>query len=118
MESAEEELTKCVDYATLDQVKTSGRSIQIIESQVNQEKRSDMLTWLSPLSFDPRHDELLAQIKDQPNAGKWLLDSNTFRRWKETERSSLWYTGKREFKLIIVRIDYVTTSDIDIADIR
>ncbi|GAW23964.1 hypothetical protein ANO14919_135430 [Xylariales sp. No.14919] len=94
MESAEDELNKCVDYATLDQVKSSGGSIRIIEDHVNQEKRDEMLHWLSPLSFDPRHQELLEQISDRPKAGKWVLDSDSFRNWMKTENSRLWYTGK------------------------
>lgn len=96
MSAAKEHLFRCIDFATYAEMKRAGHNIEAIEKRGNQEDRNDILDWLSPLDFETRHTELLNQVKGRPNAGRWLLDSESFQEWKNTSCSKLWYTGKRE----------------------
>ena len=54
----------------------------------------DLLDWLSPLeSFSKQNDAL---SRRQIGTGRWLLESNEFRRWLDTPGQVLWCPGMRE----------------------
>ncbi|KAL7628729.1 hypothetical protein AAE478_000244 [Parahypoxylon ruwenzoriense] len=94
MESSVQDLSRCINFATFSEMQRLGQPIRGIGKHVDRTHRDQLLAWLSPLNFDPRHEELLSQVKGRPNAGRWLLDSKAFRDWKEAKGSRIWYTGK------------------------
>ncbi|KAK8158611.1 hypothetical protein BKA80DRAFT_311528 [Phyllosticta citrichinensis] len=55
--------------------------------------RNDILNWLSRLNFDQDHQRHQGRIHGSHVAGRWLLESDTFTRWRDGNTHRLWYTG-------------------------
>ena len=56
-----------------------------------------ILAWLSNLDFDEKQRDILS--KRHPGTGRWLLDSDTFKAWRnghDESPSTLWCPGIRE----------------------
>lgn len=73
-------------------------SITTTLSQVDQvrrvqqsDKNNDVLAWLTPLEFGPRHSDIL-RIR-QENTCQWFLDSKEYRTWLETKNQTLFCPG-------------------------
>ena len=63
----------------------------------NVEQNQKILTWLSKLDFDEKQRDILS--KRHPGTGGWLLDSDTFKAWRnghDESPSTLWCPGIRE----------------------
>ena len=63
----------------------------------NAEQNQAILTWLSTLNFDEKQRDMLS--KRHPGTGRWLLDSDTFKAWRDghdKSSSTLWCPGIRE----------------------
>ena len=63
----------------------------------NVEQNQKILTWLSNLNFDEKQRDILS--KRHPGTGRWLLDSDTFKAWRnghDRSPSTLWCPGIRE----------------------
>jgi len=72
----------------------------------SRDERSAILNWLSPLTFRQIHEDIAKNAVHQDQSaesrrrgdfsGKWLLESETFDRWRSREIRRLWYHGMRE----------------------
>lgn len=77
----------------------------------NSKYRTQILNWLSPLTFLQTHERISndAKLKDQSeeagernySAGQWLLETDVFDKWRGQEQRMLWYYGMR--KLIFLQ---------------
>ncbi|KAF2242113.1 hypothetical protein BU26DRAFT_378226, partial [Trematosphaeria pertusa] len=56
-----------------------------------EEERRMILSWLSPLSYEARQQQLLD--RHQAGTGSWLLEHEKFQRWRTTKGSVLWCSG-------------------------
>ncbi|RYN98862.1 hypothetical protein AA0119_g6721 [Alternaria tenuissima] len=73
-------------------------------------ERAAVLNWLSPLRSAEIHNKIRQQVPnfraDRPNpsgdwTGKWLIESDVFRDWKERKTPRLWYRGMRKLSVIV-----------------
>ena len=63
----------------------------------NAEKNQAILRWLSNLNFEEKQRDILS--KRHPGTGRWLLDSDAFKAWRnghDESPSTLWCPGIRE----------------------
>lgn len=68
-----------------------------------QKFRTEVLNWLSPLTFRSFHEEVRNKAVHQDTtvharnsgkySGKWLLESDAFEEWRSRETRKLWYHG-------------------------
>ena len=61
------------------------------------EQNRKILTWLSNLNFEEKQRDILS--KRHPSTGRWLLDSDAFKAWRnghDESPSTLWCPGIRE----------------------
>lgn len=62
-------------------------------SHIIDQKRRDILTWLSPLDFGTVQINTLSRRKE--GTGQWLFDDPAFERWLCGEERTLWCPGIR-----------------------
>ena len=81
-----------------------GNTFNLIRSKTSDLKRNQIFDWLSPLSFKRtleriRDDAALLDssdyLKNGLYSGKWLLESETFDKWRSRDLRKLWYLGMR-----------------------
>jgi hypothetical protein len=66
------------------------------------EENLKILAWLSPLSFEEIHNDILS--KRQPGTGKWFLEMEQFKQWRDgvaPDSSVLWCRGIREYLVLL-----------------
>ncbi|KAK7532449.1 uncharacterized protein J3D65DRAFT_636864 [Phyllosticta citribraziliensis] len=90
---AEENLTKCIRALTLALVAKTHRKVSKIADQYKDHERDDILDWLSKLNFNTVHQSLQERVGESLVAGRWLLESDTFTRWRDGDINRLWCTG-------------------------
>jgi hypothetical protein len=61
------------------------------ESRHGEAERKRILSWLSPLSFEGKQRQLFE--RRQPGTGEWLVQHETFQKWKASSGSTLWCSG-------------------------
>lgn len=69
------------------------------------EENQTILAWLSRLSFEEIHADILS--KHHPGTGEWLLALEEFKQWKDdllTGSSILWCPGIREYLVTSYRL--------------
>lgn len=62
-----------------------------ITGMVNDNKSDKIFKWLA--TSDPSINHQLARKKHEPTTGAWLIDSDLFRKWADSEKSTLWLHG-------------------------
>jgi hypothetical protein len=67
--------------------------MSIIQSQLDKELRV-VLDWLSPLNFKVSQSAFLG--KRENGTGKWLLESQEYKAWRDGTGELLWCRGDRE----------------------
>ena len=71
----------------------------------NVEQYQKILTWLSDLNFDEKQRDILS--KRHPGTGRWLLDSDIFKSWRnghDESPSTLWCPGIRESTIVCLTV--------------
>lgn len=71
------------------------------------EANDKVLQWLSQLSFEEKHQDVLSKL--HPGTGKWLLDSDTFKSWRNGQFDTppnLWCPGTRMLVPLATRGPY------------
>ena len=71
----------------------------------NVEQNQKILTWLSDLNFDEKQRDILS--KRHPGTGRWLLDSDIFKSWRnghDESPSTLWCPGIRESTIVCLTV--------------
>ena len=75
-------------------MKVVSEDVKVVADEVQVEKRRKILEWLSPGSFNSRHEEL--QKSRVKSSGQWFLNSNEYINWVSgTGPSCLLCTGIR-----------------------
>ena len=70
---------------------------EVKESRVEQERARDgerhreIFHWLTPTDYAPQQNDFIN--RRQPGTGQWLLDSQEFQAWVETDRQTLFCPG-------------------------
>lgn len=70
----------------------AGQEQERLRALISEER--DLLDWLSPLEFFSKQNDALS--RRQEGTGRWLLESNEFRRWLDIAGRVLWCPGMRE----------------------
>ena len=55
--------------------------------------RRDIITWISPLNFSRKQNDIFA--RRQEGTGEWLLERDEFKNWREGTERTLWCPGIR-----------------------
>ena len=63
-----------------------------IKKMTISDRHKCILKWLNVT--DPSVNHNAARLKHEPTTGDWLLESEIFTTWKESQKSSLWLYGK------------------------
>ena len=95
--AAEKQLRDCISTMTLKIGLDVRSGVSKLVSSSDRSERDDILDWLSPLNFAGVHRELEERVPTTSIAGRWLLRSELFKRWRDQDVNMLWYVGKREF---------------------
>ena len=74
-----------------------GQEQEKLRALISEER--DLLDWLSPLEFFSKQIDTLS--RRQQGTGRWLLESNEFRRWLEDAGRVLWCPGIREYCFLL-----------------
>jgi hypothetical protein len=61
---------------------------------IKEQKRQDILNWLSPLNFWPKQNDIFE--RRCKGTGEWLLGRPEFQKWIEGENPILWCPGDRK----------------------
>ncbi|VUC25543.1 unnamed protein product [Clonostachys rosea] len=66
---------------------------EVISTRVKMEKKEehDILNWLTPIDYGPQHSDILQ--KQQPETGRWFLDSTKYQNWVDKEKGILYCPG-------------------------
>lgn len=99
----ENELRSCIGLkilkASFDAYETGRRVEYEVNKLVdigNRSEQNDILDWLSPFDFSRVYRELQERVSKDGVAGRWLLKSQLFEKWRDEDINRLWYTGKRK----------------------
>lgn len=76
-----------VSQATNDKVDIIAQDTQNLRVNQNEQKRQEILQWLSPLNFAPQQSDLSG--RRQKGTGLWLLESKIFQEWVSNEGKTL-----------------------------
>ncbi|KAF2816569.1 uncharacterized protein BDZ99DRAFT_375553 [Mytilinidion resinicola] len=74
-----------------DRVDGVKKLLQGQQSQVSNQERNEIISWLSPLTYGTQHSDI--SQRHQEGTGKWLLESNAFKEWQNKSRKLLWCPG-------------------------
>lgn len=99
----ENELRSCIGLKILKVSFDAYETGRRVEYQVNKlvdignhSEQNDILDWLSPFDFSRVYRELQERVSKNGVAGRWLLKSQLFEKWRDEDINRLWYTGKRK----------------------
>ena len=84
-----------VGISTFGEVKQARKEQQ---ARYDTQEHQKVLDWLSDLSFEQKHLDILS--KRHPSTGDWFLDLDKFQIWREgasEKNSTLWCSGIRKF---------------------
>lgn len=70
-----------------DKVDIIVEDTQNLKLNQSQQKREDVLQWLSPINFAPQQNDLSG--RRQEGTGSWLLESRNFQEWVSKEGGTL-----------------------------
>ncbi|KAF2019999.1 hypothetical protein BU24DRAFT_131110 [Aaosphaeria arxii CBS 175.79] len=90
----EHDLLESINMWTLAEVTGIRKGLQ--RSSTISSKWQELLVWLSRVDFLGKYNELIDRVHERPRAGRWLLESEPFVKWRDQDEDRLWYTGKRE----------------------
>jgi len=68
------------------------------EDRARNEEASKIISWISPISFRAKHDDILDST--EPGTGTWLLEHGTFQSWIRGDIDKLWCPGIRALNLL------------------
>ncbi|PKY00168.1 nucleoside phosphorylase [Aspergillus campestris IBT 28561] len=66
-------------------------TLEIIRSKMARNEDLEILNWLTPIDYGPRHSELIR--KRQPGTGQWFLDSDEYCFWRTSDCQTLFCPG-------------------------
>lgn len=66
-------------------------SIRNLVQHQDDQKRQEILNWLSPLDYSAQQSDNIA--RRQPGTGEWLLDSPEFKSWSSGSKQTLFFPG-------------------------
>ncbi|KAL8838546.1 MAG: hypothetical protein Q9170_002088 [Blastenia crenularia] len=66
-------------------------SLKEIKSNNEDQNQEQVLAWLQPLDFGPKHHDVFN--KHHPGTGQWFLHSSEFKSWLMGGSTSLWCSG-------------------------
>ncbi|KAF4943282.1 hypothetical protein FSARC_14963, partial [Fusarium sarcochroum] len=72
-------------------VSKAGANIEEVKSKLERKEDLEILQWLTPVNYGPQHSDYFSQR--QEGTGGWLLDSNVFLEWVETNDQTLFCPG-------------------------
>lgn len=76
-----------VSRATDAKVKIIAEDVQSLRLNQSQQKREEVLLWLSPLNFTSQQSDLSG--RRQGGTGSWLLESQEFQEWVGNQGKTL-----------------------------
>ncbi|KAL6858414.1 hypothetical protein J3F83DRAFT_357808 [Trichoderma novae-zelandiae] len=94
LNAAEKQLRDCISTMTLKVGLDVKSGMRKLLRRGDSFERGDILDWLSPLDFSRVHQELKEGVSTTGVAGRWLLRSELFKRWRDEDVDRLWYVGK------------------------
>ncbi|CAG7560658.1 unnamed protein product [Fusarium equiseti] len=65
--------------------------VDAFENRVRNEEASKIISWISPISFRAKQDDILDST--EPGTGTWLLEHGTFQSWMRGDIDKLWCPG-------------------------
>lgn len=68
--------------------------LALVSDEVAERERRECMTWISPLNFSATQNENLGRC--EKGTGKWILESDEFKRWLSGDGSTMWCCGIRE----------------------
>ncbi|OTA03559.1 hypothetical protein A9Z42_0040430 [Trichoderma parareesei] len=92
--AAHKQLRDCISTESLKATLDVRSDMSKIVSSNDRSERTVILEWLSPLDFSKVDDELAKRVSTTVVAGRWLLESELFRQWRDGNVDRLWYVGK------------------------
>ncbi|KAJ5357020.1 hypothetical protein N7517_011629 [Penicillium concentricum] len=72
-------------------MKRVDENIQHLLQKMDEEKRIEMLEWISSIPFGKNHNNV--KEKRTPGTGEWLLQHEDFANWEESDSSIFWLQG-------------------------
>ncbi|KAJ5813170.1 hypothetical protein N7447_010193 [Penicillium robsamsonii] len=72
-------------------MKRVDENIQHLLQNMDEERRIEMLEWISPIPFGKNHNNV--KEKRTPGTGEWLLQHEDFTNWEQTDSSIFWLQG-------------------------
>ncbi|KAK7511260.1 uncharacterized protein IWZ02DRAFT_494485 [Phyllosticta citriasiana] len=90
---AETDLERSIDALNLALSAKTYLEVKKMADKNEEDERDDILDWLSELNFNQEHQRLQERVYDSRVAGRWLLKSDAFTRWRDGDSHRLWYTG-------------------------
>jgi Cdc6-like AAA superfamily ATPase len=79
-------------YAAIETLKVSISTNDALQKMVLNREDDKVLSWLSSNTSQKNHG--MARKKHEPTTGNWFLQSETFMKWSNATKSSLWLYGK------------------------
>jgi len=80
-----------VNQATNNQVDTIAKNVESLHLHQDSQERQALLEWLSPLNFSAQQNDLSS--RRQEGIGEWLLQSNEFETWAQSDGLTLLCQG-------------------------
>jgi len=65
--------------------------LKIMRSKLSDDKDIQVLDWLTPINYGPQQSDFIN--RQQPGTGQWLLDSEEFQTWLNTDKKTLFCPG-------------------------
>ncbi|PLB36747.1 nucleoside phosphorylase [Aspergillus candidus] len=65
--------------------------LESLRSKMDRNEDLEILDWLTPIDYGPRHSELIRQR--QPGTGQWFLDSDEYYSWRTSGCQTLFCPG-------------------------
>ncbi|TGO30135.1 hypothetical protein BPAE_0007g00080 [Botrytis paeoniae] len=93
MQAADDQFSSALRVATVALGTTVVKGMTDITAGIGRKRFQEILNWLSRKDFFNTYQKLREEVEYNPNAGKWLLNSKQFRRWRDQDCRGLWYTG-------------------------
>ena len=66
-------------------------NIESIRSKLNSKEDLEILDWLTQINYGPQQSDFIN--RRQPGTGQWLLDSENFQTWINTDKQTLFCPG-------------------------
>ena len=86
-------------------------TVETMSSKIRSDEHKQVLDWLTPINYGPQHSDIFN--RRQPGTGQWLLDSEEFQTWLNTDKQTLFcpgIPGAGKTILTSIVIDHLTSN--------